>query len=334
MSVSEIQIFHVTAEDDRKMVSQALHGWLGSSWHQARKLVLTRRVQINGNLVDDERRRLNPGDVVRVLPHPQAPLPKVEDVRLQFFDEYVVVVEKPAGFTSVREHSDGAKRDRLQTVDEILPELIGGRLGLPRERRIKLPKVIPVHRLDRDTSGLMVFARTAGAEQHLSQQFRKHAIRRKYIAVVHGDFTEPKTFESRFVEDRGDGLRGSTTAEEGGDRAVTHVKPIERLGSYTVVECRLETGRTHQIRIHLSEAGHFLCGDKIYFKPLGQPPLPDDSGAPRLALHAASLGFTHPNDREPMDFEMAPPRDFTEFLHRLGSKLFKDETREAKKRRK
>ena len=105
-----------------------------------------------------------------------------------------------------------------------------------------------------------------------------------------------------------------------GRRAVTHVRAVERLGDYTLIECRLETGRTHQIRIHLSESGHPLCGDKVYGQPLFRAGEPDTSGAPRLALCAVELGFVHPITAEPMHFETPPPRDFTEFVRRLRAK--------------
>jgi 23S rRNA pseudouridine1911/1915/1917 synthase len=102
-----------------------------------------------------------------------------------------------------------------------------------------------------------------------------------------------------------------------GQRAVTHVRPLERLGAYTLIECRLETGRTHQIRIHLSEHGHFVCGDKVYCQPLFKKPLVDRSGAPRLALHAAELGFVHPHTGRQIDFRQDLPPDLAGFLERL-----------------
>jgi 23S rRNA pseudouridine1911/1915/1917 synthase len=162
----------------------------------------------------------------------------------------------------------------------------------------------------------MVFARTAEAERGLVQQFRRHTTQRRYVAIVHGT-VEARTIESRLVRDRGDGRRGSTTLPEAGKRAVTHVRPLEKLGRYTLVECRLETGRTHQIRIHLAEEGHPLCGEKVYGKPLRGKAMEDRSGAPRLALHAAELGFQHPVTGEPMRFEMPLPPDFEAFLDRL-----------------
>jgi 23S rRNA pseudouridine1911/1915/1917 synthase len=162
----------------------------------------------------------------------------------------------------------------------------------------------------------MVFARTAEAERHLVHQFRRHTIYRKYLAVAHG--TVPaRTIESQLVRDRGDGRRGSTTQPHVGQRAVTHIRPLENLGPYTLIECRLETGRTHQIRIHLAEAGHFVCGDKVYCQPLRQPPRADSSGAPRLALHAAELGFTHPSSGEQLHFRMRLPDDLQQFVERL-----------------
>jgi 23S rRNA pseudouridine1911/1915/1917 synthase len=102
-----------------------------------------------------------------------------------------------------------------------------------------------------------------------------------------------------------------------GKRAVTHVRAIEILGAYTLVECRLETGRTHQIRIHLAERGHPLCGEKVYNQPLFGQPFPDESGAPRLALHAAELAFEHPISGEQMRFDMPLPEDLADWLARL-----------------
>jgi 23S rRNA pseudouridine1911/1915/1917 synthase len=102
-----------------------------------------------------------------------------------------------------------------------------------------------------------------------------------------------------------------------GKTAITHVRPIERLGEYTLIECRLETGRTHQIRIHLAENGHPLCGEKVYAQPLFRAGRTDQSGAPRLALCAVELGFVHPVTGESMHFEMPLAPDLAELVERL-----------------
>jgi 23S rRNA pseudouridine1911/1915/1917 synthase len=141
--------------------------------------------------------------------------------------------------------------------------------------------------------------------------------------VVEGTISEPLTIESQLVRDRGDGRRGSTMLPDVGKRAVTHVQPVERLGDYTLIECRLETGRTHQIRIHLGESGHPLCGDKVYRQPLFRPGKPDHSGAPRLALCAVELGFIHPVTEQPMHFEMPLSSDLAEFVKKLQAKAKK-----------
>src|SRR5262249_24736641 len=136
------------------------------------------------------------------------------------------------------------------------------------------PPARAVHRLDRETSGLMVFARTHAAERILAQQFREHATHRRYLAIVQGR-VEAQTIRTRLLRDRGDGRRGSTNLPNVGKEAITHVKPLEYLplprgqgrgegAAYTLIQCKLETGRTHQIRIHLSEQGHPVCGEKVY----------------------------------------------------------------------
>ncbi len=318
MSRPEVDVYHVAELDHRKMLGQFLHEQRGESSHQARRLIAARRVQRNGNLVEDDQKRVNKGDVIRVVPHPLARPPKESDVRLQYLDEFCAVIEKPAGMTSVRDHSDnaGQKHDKLPTIDEILPKLMLNGADKQFDRRVKLPKVFPAHRLDRDTSGLMVFGLTQIAQQTLIAQFRRHSTRRRYIALVHGDCPQ-QTIETFLAEDRGDGLRGSVADPEKGERAVTHVRPIERVKDFTLIECQLETGRTHQIRIHLSEVGHMLCGEKLYHRRMGEAAKPDDSGAPRLFLHARSLGFSHPVTGEQMDFEMPLPDDLQEFLDRL-----------------
>ncbi|MGE0609424.1 MAG: RluA family pseudouridine synthase, partial [Pirellulales bacterium] len=140
-----------------------------------------------------------------------------------------------------------------------------------------------------------------------------------------------QTIESRLVRDRGDGRRGSSTEDVPGKRAVTHVRPVEQFHGYALVECRLETGRTHQIRIHLSELGHPLCGDKVYRQPLRGRPMPDRSGAPRLSLHAAELAFIHPASGEKLSFEMPLPADMQKLLDRLRADRDKSNSGEAQR---
>ena len=315
MSASKEILYRVLPRQVDETISAALRGWLpGKSWSEVRRLLQSRRVTINGNLCSDPGYRLRLQDVIKLLPHSLAPPVKDDNIRVLHIDKHVVVIDKPAGVTSTHhpdEDSPRRRRQFQQTLDEMLPRVIA-RL----EHRRDLRPIRPVHRLDRETSGLMVFARTAEAQRHLQQQFRVHSIGRRYVAVVRG-FVEEQTITSRLVRDRGDGRRGSTNLPNVGKTAITHVRPLERLGDYTLVECHLETGRTHQIRIHLAEAGHPLCGDRVYWRPLFKAGEPDASGAPRLALAAVELGFEHPQSGQPMSFETPLPPDLANFVRRL-----------------
>lgn len=338
--------YHVTSASADQTLPAALRQFItGLSWSKIKALIAARRVQVNGNLCLDETRRLQAGDVVKVWEQPLAKPADASDVRVVYCDDYLAVVHKPAGITTQRhpeERNWPARRKQLQpTLDELVPLALAKKLGLridpaaeqdrrqaparrssrgrkPNERS-PYPKVRAVHRLDRDTSGLMVFARTAAAETELIRLFSKHKIERAYLAVVHGHVAA-QTLDSYLVRDRGDGLRGSTplgAQAEGAQHAITHVRPLEEFGDYAVVECRLETGRTHQIRIHLAEIGHMLCGERTYVNQPGQPATSDISGAPRQALHAGELGFVHPITGQALRFRSTWPRDLGTWLARL-----------------
>jgi 23S rRNA pseudouridine1911/1915/1917 synthase len=195
------------------------------------------------------------------------------------------------------------------------------------------PTLRAVQRLDKDTSGLLVFARNVPAQRELQLQLARREVTRRYEALVHGA-AEDAVYDSWLVEDRGDGLRGSWPTgppgptgplgppgpaepgpppAPGARRAVTRVLVLERLRGATLVACELATGRRHQIRIHLAEAGHPLVGETVYVRDYRGPRLP----APRPMLHAAVLGFRHPRDGRPLRFEEPPPHDFAEVLERL-----------------
>lgn len=338
------QIFHLSSEHNGQTLAAALKRLCeGQSWSQVRKLVGGRRVQVNGNLCLDEERKVAAGDVVKVLDHALAPPATAADVRLVYVDEHLLVVQKPAGVTTLRHREEmdlPVRRKQLQrTLDELVQQQLAAYLGISMsdgsrgaqrkgvmggsKRRTRKPtpdarlRIRAVHRLDRDTSGLMVFARTPTAEQRLVQMFARHDVQRAYVAVVYGHIQE-QTMDTWLVRDRGDGLRGSLQADApDAKRAITHIRPLEQLPDYTVIECRLETGRTHQIRIHLSEIGHRLCGEKMYTHKIGQAPLPERSGAPRQALHAASLAFLHPVTGQALRFQMPLPKDLKAWLLKL-----------------
>ena len=157
-----------------------------------------------------------------------------------------------------------------------------------------------------------MFAKTKKAELGLAAQLRSHTMERQYICVAHGIVTS-RRIESMLVPDRGDGLRGSTTRAGQGKRAITHVEAREVLRASTVCAVRLETGKTHQIRIHMAESGHPLVGETVYIRDYTGSLL--TSG--RLMLHAATLGFVHPITGERVSLSSPLPADFTAVVDRL-----------------
>jgi 23S rRNA pseudouridine1911/1915/1917 synthase len=290
----------------------------GQSWNQVRRLIETRRARVHGELCLDPARRLKEGETIELLARPAARPHQQETIVIRHLDEHLVVVEKPAGISTVRHPAerDWAERRKAlsPTLEDLVPKRIVKREG--RFRKGPLPRLRIVHRLDKETSGLVVFARTVAAERGLGKQFHAHAVMRRYLAVVPG-FVPSQRIASCFVRDRGDGRRGSTDQPGIGREAITHVDVMERLPGYTLLVCRLETGRTHQIRIHLAELGHPVCGDKVYHHLPSGGELADRSGAPRLALHAVELGFVHPLTHQEMHWEMPLPPDLQAFLDRL-----------------
>jgi 23S rRNA pseudouridine1911/1915/1917 synthase len=326
----------VSRADARKTVAEWLNRRLGLSWQQARQAVREGRVLLDDRPCRDSSRRLQQGQRLDVDPQPtrhsekgpdrrKTPRPPREgDPVIRHADAQIVVVDKPAGLTTVRhaheaaEFGDRGRRYLPATLADRLPRLL-------EEREGKRPsRVRAVHRLDRETSGLVVFSHTPEAERHLGKQFRAHTTERRYLALVRGKATD-QTIESWLVADRGDGRRGSSGIHGEGQHAVTHVRVLEALGDYTLVECRLETGRTHQVRIHLGEAGTPLCGERVYDRPLNGRPVPDNSGAKRVALHAASLGFDHPTSGERVRWTSPLPADMKELLQQ-----FRRATKKAK----
>ncbi|MET0341119.1 MAG: RluA family pseudouridine synthase [Polyangiales bacterium] len=284
------------------------------SWNKARDLCRSGRVRVNDRVVVDPTARLGRGDRVDFDPTGKRLRRGALDAdAIVHADTDVVVVNKPAGVLSV----PFAPGDKDTLIDQTRAALRRGARGFDPELGI-------VHRIDIDTTGLLVFSRNLAAKRALSAQFRAHSVHRRYLALAHGQVIG-RTFDSTIMRDRGDGLRGSWgvfRAPRGkppadAQHAVTHVRLLERLGSADapacLVECMLETGRQHQIRIHLSEAGHPLLGERVYVRDFRGPRI----AAPRPLLHAGELGFVHPRTGRDLTFKLDPPADFAKALAEL-----------------
>jgi len=286
----------------------------GTSWSKAKELCSAGRVLVDGRPVLDPARRLSAGEKVEI--RAQGPAPKREPGLTDLvahLDADVVVARKPAGLLTVPfERED---RDTLLALTRVAMRRIEGGKGSPTLRAVQ--------RLDKETSGLVVFARTLAAQRDLQEQLGEHTVTRRYLAIVHGA-AESAVHETLLVPDRGDGLRGSwgvfQPAPLGKPKppaeareAITRVTVKERLRGATLVACELETGRQHQIRIHLAEAGHPLVGETVYIRDWRGPRIP----SPRPMLHAAVLGFVHPRTGKRLRFEEPAPEDFAAVLKRL-----------------
>jgi 23S rRNA pseudouridine1911/1915/1917 synthase len=233
-------------------------------------------------------------------------------------DDDVLVVNKPAGMVVHPGHGNynGTLVNALAYYLHLSPDVEDERMG------------VLVHRIDKDTSGLLVVAKNPAAQLNLADQFFVHSIDRIYTAVVWGNIAEDEgTISGTIGRDPNDRLRFRVYDDpEKGKWAVTHWRVLERFGFITVVECRLETGRTHQIRVHMSSIGHPLFNDERYggseirqgtiYAKYRQFIQNCFALCPRQALHARTLGFTHPTTKERLHFEAALPDDMSALIEK------------------
>lgn len=241
---------------------------------------------------------------------PERPRPEIAARRLRvlYEDNHVLIVDKPAGVLT--QPTSDRERDTLLER--------AGRY-LARTRGVKRPYIGIVHRIDRDTSGVVLLVCSPAALRPFQALFRAHAIERLYVAVAEGEISPARgTIDRPLTVDRGDGRRGVAHRRGEGVRAITHYESIERFGGVaTQLLCRLETGRTHQIRVHLADAGHPVVGDRVY-RTKARPPFP--LPFPRQALHAQALGFIHPITGNVVHVEAVLPDDLTGLIAALRNR--------------
>lgn len=303
-------------------VSTVLRKHHSVAWSVAKTWCTSGKVTVDGVRCLDPGRRLHLGAALGVRLDAPRTLANPNEVSLGrenliHVDPHFAVVDKPPKINSVP-YEPGEKGT---LVDQVARVLTQSQLAPARA------PLFVVHRLDRETSGVIVFGRTWLAKRHFAGLFRRHDLDREYLCLAHGVITAARTVESVIVEDRGDGLRGAplhrdrkrSRGEDGGQRAVTHFRPVATLHRevpVSLVACTLETGRQHQIRIHLSEMGHPVVGERVYVRGYTGPRV----DAPRVMLHARSLGFAHPArpDDTRVSFEAPLPEDFRAVAERLG----------------
>lgn len=265
---------------------------------------------------------VRPGDVIRfVMPYRRRGLeilPQDIPIDIVYEDDDVLVVNKPAGMVVHPGHGH---------FESTLVNALSYHLGISQDENAQDERMgILVHRIDKDTSGLLAVAKNEAAQLKLARQFYDHSIDRRYVAVVWGDLEEEEgTIEGNIGRDPNDRLRFKVYQDEDkGKHAVTHYRVLERFGFVTYIECKLETGRTHQIRVHLSQIGHPIFNDARYggdeirkgtiYAKYRQFIRNCFEICPRQALHAKTLGFVHPRTGEWMQFDSEVPEDMTALL--------------------
>ena len=268
------------------------------------KLLKDGSVQMNGKPVKASTKTAAGALIVLTIPEPEEPEILPEDIPLDILyeDSDVILINKPKDM--VVHPAAGHYTGTL--VNALMYHCKGDLSGINGVLR---PGI--VHRIDKDTTGVLIVCKNDRAHNALAEQLKEHSITRKYRAIVCGNLKEDEgTVDAplgRHPQDR----KRMAIVRSGGKRAVTHYRVLERFGNYTYIECRLETGRTHQIRVHMASLGHPLLGDEIYgrakspFKLEGQ------------TLHAMVLGFIHPTTGEYLEFEAPLPEYFEKLLEKL-----------------
>ena len=285
---------------------------LNESWSrtQVSNWIEEDRLTVNGAKVK-AKYKVKVGDVVEVtIPEPEELEIIAEDLNLEivYEDADVLVVNKPRGMVvhPAPGHTSGTLVNGLMHCCTDLSGING----------VLRPGI--VHRIDKDTSGLLMVAKNDVAHEGLVNQLVDKSVTRKYLALVHGHIPHDKgTIDAPIGRDSKD--RQKQAIVDGGKHAVTHFQVVERFGNFTLVECRLETGRTHQIRVHMNYIGFPLAGDPKY----GPKKTIDFGGQ---VLHAGVIGFVHPVTKEYLEFEAPLPEDFENLLAELREKQVKEKT--------
>ena len=282
-------------------------------------------IQVDGNVVKSNY-KVKPGDKIKVLfeypPHENLLLPENIDLDIVYEDDELVVVNKPAGMVVHPGHGNysGTLINALIFHFENLPNNSSNRPGL-------------VHRIDKETSGLLVIAKTEKAMIDLSEQFAKKTSTREYIALVWGNVNEDSGTINEYIgrnpKNRLQNIVFSGDDIEKGKSAITHYKVLNRYGYVTLVSCTLETGRTHQIRVHMKHIGHTIFNDSRYggdlilkgttFTKYKQFVDNCFKTLPRQALHAKTLGFKHPKTKQDLSFNSEIPEDIQQCLDKWES---------------
>ena len=246
------------------------------------------------------------------IPEPRPSETAAQDIPLTivYEDEHLLVVDKPAGLVV---HPAAGNYDGTM-VNALLHHCAGRLSGIGGVAR---PGI--VHRIDKDTSGLLVVAKTDKAHEGLAAQFARHDVDRRYAAVVGGVPVPPAgRIEGALARSTANRQKMAIVKDGRGKRAVTHYSTVQTFAGAAQVECRLETGRTHQIRVHMASIGHALLGDAVYGRTPGKlATILKDLAFERQALHAATLGFVHPVTQEKLSFESALPADMTALIGAL-----------------
>jgi len=285
-----------------------------------KSFILDGRVAKDGAPLTDPSHAVQPGASYLVRPPAAAaatPVGQTIALTILYEDAHLIVLDKPAGLVvhPAPGHADGT------LVNALIAHCGDSLTGIGAERR---PGI--VHRLDKDTSGVMVAAKTERAHTRLSAAFAAHDMERAYLALCWG---LPNPAEGRIEGDVGRDPRDRkrmAVVTKHGKTAITNYRILSHVGmAASMLSCRLETGRTHQIRVHLAHSGHPIIGDPVYLKrrPAAAKLLPAAVADlaldfPRQALHAEILGFSHPISGEPLHFQTAPPADFTALSATLG----------------
>ncbi|MBR2153077.1 MAG: RluA family pseudouridine synthase [Bacteroidaceae bacterium] len=265
----------------------------GISRTRAKELLSQRMVYVNKRITTQFNEPLKPGMLVQVCHHRLIHELKSRWVKLVYEDPYIIVVEKANGILT-----NSAPGNRTRTVKDILDEYV--------QRQNKSFSVHTVHRLDRETSGLLLFAKRRDIQQTLIDQWNDIVTDRRYIAVCEGTMERDADTVRSFLKDNRMFVSYSSPEEEGGKEAITHYHTLKRKNDYSLVELKLDTGRKNQIRVHMQDIGHPVAGDYKYSAqtdPLG-----------RICLHAFRLAFYHPVSHELLKFETPYPQEFTALL--------------------